>query len=54
MAELLTQNYSFTNAKKILELFSSATDSVYMFVGKVSTWPDAGPPEVVVLSLIHI
>ena len=38
MASILTNKYKLLNAKKILDIFSSTTDSVYCFIGKVSDW----------------
>ena len=51
MAEILTNKYKFANSTKILDLFSSLTDSVYCFIGKVSSWTDDNNPTAPINSL---
>ena len=38
MANKLTNKFKLVNARKILDIFSSATDSVYCFNGRVTEW----------------
>lgn len=45
MATLLTNKYKLRNARKILELFSSSSDSVYCFIGKFRGWTSDPDPD---------
>ncbi len=52
MATKLTSKYKLLNAKKVLDIFSSTTDRIYCFLGKVSTWSSDPPnPDPIVDSL---